>query len=177
MEQTLSSRKVFSGKLLQVRRDVVRLQDGQETVREWIDHPGASAVVPLLPDGRVIMVRQYRYGPGRSFLEIPAGKFDGNEEDAEAVARRELEEETGYRAGTMTLLGSQYNAIGYSNEVIHLFLASELSMRVQKLDQGEFLTVELHPFSEMLRQARAGELQDMKTVSALLMAESVVNQK
>jgi ADP-ribose diphosphatase len=177
LETKVSSEEIFSGRLLHVRRDVVRLEDGRERIREWIDHPGASAVVPVLPDGRVVMVRQYRYGPGRSFLEIPAGKFDGTFEDADSVARRELEEETGYCAGRLTRLGSLYNAIGYSNEIIHLFLATDLSLRSQNLDEDEVLSVELHPFSDLVVQARSGALQDMKTVSALLMAEAVLNRE
>ena len=184
MEKTLSSESVFSGTLLHVNRDEIRRDDGVESVREWIDHPGAAAVVPLLDDGRlpnlrklmddgrVVMVRQYRYGPQRTFLEIPAGKFDGPHESPEDVARRECEEETGYRPGSLTYLGGLYNAVGYSNEIIHLFTATDLVPTKQSLDEDEALTVELVPLDTLARMAREGELQDMKTTSAILMAVS-----
>lgn len=168
-ETKLSSEEIFRGKLLHVKRDQVRLPDGTDGVREWIDHPGAAAVVPILPDGRVVLVRQYRYGPGLTFLELPAGKFDGAE-SPEAVAARELEEETGYRALILEPLGVLYNAVGYSNEAIHIFLARKLVKAEQALDDGEFLEVEFHDLAEVTRRAARGELQDMKTVSGLLMA-------
>lgn len=168
-ESTIDSEEIFRGRLLHLKRDRVRMPDDSEGIREWIDHPGASAVVPVLPDGKVLMVRQYRYGPGRTFLEIPAGKFDGPELP-EAVAARELEEETGYRAGRLEPLGTLYNAVGYSNEAIHLFLGLDLVKTRQSLDEGEFLEVEIHDFSRMLAMASAGELQDMKTAAGLLMA-------
>lgn len=170
-ETTLESEEIFHGKLLHVKRDRVGMPDGSEGVREWIDHPGAAAVVPILPDGRVVLVRQYRYGPGMTFLELPAGKFDGAE-SPEAVAARELEEETGYRAGVLEPLGVLFNAVGYSNEAIHMYLARELVETEQALDEGEFLEVELHDLGEVTRKASRGELQDMKTVSGLLMAAS-----
>ncbi|MFT4604760.1 MAG: ADP-ribose pyrophosphatase [Rhodothermales bacterium] len=168
-ETTIQSEEIFKGRLLHVKRDRVQMPDGSEGVREWIDHPGAAAVVPLLPDGRVVMVRQYRYGPGMEFLELPAGKFDGGE-SPEGVAARELEEETGYRAGILEPLGVLYNAVGYSNEAIHMYLARDLVETKQALDEGEFLEVELHDLAELTRKASRGELQDMKTVSGLLMA-------
>ncbi|MFT5142821.1 MAG: ADP-ribose pyrophosphatase [Rhodothermales bacterium] len=170
IETKLDSEEIFKGILLHVKRDRVRLPDGNEAVREWIDHPGAAAVVPILDDGRVIMVRQFRYGPDRTFLELPAGKFDGNGEKPEEVAVRELEEETGYRASHLTHLGALYNAVGYSNEVIHIFLAKGLKRTKQALDAEEFLTVEFHQLADLVDKAARGELDDMKTVSGLLMA-------
>jgi ADP-ribose pyrophosphatase len=170
-ETTLDTEEIFRGRLLHVKRDRVELPDGTEGVREWIDHPGAAAVVPILPDGRVVLVRQYRYGPAQTFLELPAGKFDGAEAP-EAVAARELEEETGYRAGRLDPLGVLFNAVGYSNEAIHLYLARDLVPTEQALDEGEFLEVELHDLAEVTAKASRGELQDMKTVSGLLMAAS-----
>ena len=172
METTVSSEEIFKGRLLHLKRDVVEAPDGSHQVREWIDHPGASAVVPLLEDGRVVMVRQFRYGPGLSFLELPAGKFDGSSETGEEVAHRELEEETGYRAGRLQLLGSLFNAVGYSNEVIHIYLGTDLVKTQQALDEGEFLSVEFHDLQELIEKASSGQLQDMKTVSGLLMAQS-----
>ncbi len=173
-ETRLETEEIFQGRLLHVKRDRVQMPDGTEGVREWIDHPGAAAVVPLLPDGRVVLVRQYRYGPGMTFLELPAGKFDGAERP-EAVAARELEEETGYKAGILEPLGVLFNAVGYSNEAIHLYLARDLVETRQTLDDGEFLEVELHDLAEVTGKASRGELQDMKTVSGLLMAASRIS--
>ncbi|MBO6575529.1 MAG: NUDIX hydrolase [Rhodothermales bacterium] len=168
-EITEASEDIFRGKLLHVKRDAVRMPDGSAGVREWIDHPGAAAIVAMLDAERVVMVRQYRYGPGKTFLELPAGKFDGPEAP-EAVAARELEEETGYRAGRLEHLGGLYNAVGYSNEIIHIYLATDLERTHQALDEGEVLEVEIHALDEVVAMAGRGELQDMKTVSGLLMA-------
>ncbi|GIV59931.1 NUDIX hydrolase [Rhodocaloribacter litoris] len=171
-EKPLSSTPVYDGVLLKVRRDEVRLPDGGTSVREWIDHPGAAAVVPLFPDGTTLLVRQFRYPPRRTFLEVPAGKLDVAGEDPATVARRELEEETGYRAGRLTALGALYPCIGYSNEVIHFFLAEDLTAGERDLSDGEFLEPVPVLLAEAVAQARRGELHDMKTVAALLLAEA-----
>lgn len=172
IETTLHSEQLVDGKLLKVYRDAVRLPDGEASVREWIDHPGAAAVVPLFDDGTTLLVRQYRYAIRRAVREVPAGKVDHDGEDPEAVAARELEEETGWRAERLTPLGPLYPCIGYSSEVIHLFLAQDLTRTQQRLDGGEFLEVIRIGFEEVVAQARRGELPDMKTVAALLLAEA-----
>ena len=168
-EQTLDSEQLVDGKLLKVYRDTVTLPDGTTAHREWIDHPGAAAVVALLDDDRVLMVRQYRYAARGTFLEIPAGTLDGDEAPEKAIIR-ELKEETGYTAQRWTHLGALYNCIGYSNECIHLFLAQGLTAGEQELDSGEFIEVEKVPFEGAVAQARRGDLQDMKTVAGLLWA-------
>ncbi|MFQ5572419.1 MAG: NUDIX domain-containing protein [Rhodothermales bacterium] len=173
-ETTLRSEQLVDGRLLNVYRDTVRLADGTETVREWISHPGAAAVVPLFEDGSTLMVRQFRYAPRRTMLEVPAGKIDREGEEPKEVAARELEEETGWRALRLTLLGSLYPCIGYSNEVIHYYLAEELSRSRQALDPGECIEVVSMPFDEAVAMARRGDLSDMKTVTALLMADAYV---
>ena len=173
-ETTVSSTDVYTGRLVHLKRDQVLLPDGKPTIREWIDHPGAAAVVPLLPNGRVVMVRQYRYPARMTFLELPAGKFDSPEEQPREVAARELEEETGYRAGSLRHLGGLYNAVGYSNEVIHIFLATDLEKTQQQLEDGEFLSVEEHDFEEVVEMATQGRIGDMKTVSGLLMAHAIL---
>ena len=172
-EKTLHSEQLIDGKLLNVLRDSVRLPDGREGVREWINHPGAAAVVPLFEDGTTLLVRQYRYPARRAFLEVPAGKIDEEGEDPIEVAARELEEETGWRAARFTKLGALYPAIGYSNEVIHFFLAEGLTKTEQDLSDGEFLEVERLAFEEAVAQARRGEIEDMKSVVALLYAAQV----
>lgn len=173
-ETSLSTELLVHGHLIKAHRDQVRLPDGTTSIREWIDHPGASAVVPILPDGRVVLVRQYRFPARRTFLEIPAGKLDGPGEDPVDAARRELEEETGWRAGTLEHLGSLFSCIGYSNEVIHLYLCRDLEQGTQALAEGEHVEIVLMPFGEALEKARAGMLEDMKTVAALLLAASRV---
>ena len=172
-EETLSSESVYDGVLLRVRRDRVRLPDGGESVREWIDHPGAAAVVPVDGEGRVVLVRQFRYPPRRDFLEVPAGKVDRDGEPPLDVARRELEEETGLTAATWTPLGRTFPGIGYSSEVIHLFLAEDLAEGEPDGDDAEFLEVVRLPFAEAVRRAERGEMADAKTTVALLMANAV----
>ena len=171
-ETRLRSEQLVDGKLLKVYRDEVRLPDGAASIREWIDHPGAAAVVPLFEDGTTLLVRQYRYAPRQIFLEVPAGKIDHVGEDPEAVALRELEEETAWRAGRLIPLGSFYPCIGYSNELIHFYLAEALS-KVEHMEvEGEFLEVISLDFKEAVAMARRGEFSDMKTVAALLLAEA-----
>lgn len=164
-EETLSSERVFDGKLLQVYRDRVRLPDGSEGVREHVKHPGAVLIVPLLDDGRVVLERQYRYPLDRVFIEFPAGKIDPGE-DPLATGQRELLEETGYRAQHWECLGTIHNAIGYSNERIVIYLARGLTDGTSQLDHGELLEVFELPFADLLHAIRRGEVTDVKTVIA-----------
>lgn len=162
-EEPLSSEPVFRGKLLDVHRDMVRLPGGATATREYILHPGASMIVPLLPDGRVVLVRQYRYPMHRAFIEFPAGKIDPGETPL-ATAQRELLEETGYRAGKWTELTTIHNAIAYANERIVLFLAEDLERGEQKLDEHEFLEVFTAPLEDLMTWIRQGAVTDVKTV-------------
>ncbi len=170
IEQTRSSTSVFDGVLLKVYRDEVRCGDGSGAVREWIDHPGAAAVVPILADGTTRLVRQYRYPARRAFLEVPAGKLDVPGESVETLARREMEEETGCRGGRLVSLGAFYPCIGYSNERIHVYLALGVIAGERKAVAGEVLHVEVMPFEEAVALARTGGLADMKTALALMLA-------
>lgn len=167
-EVTIQSEQLLDGKLLRVFRDRVELPDGSETIREWIDHPGASAVVPLFEDGTTLLVRQFRYPSHRTFLEVPAGKIDEPGENPQEVGARELEEETGWCARRFISLGSLYPCIGYSNEVIHLFIAEQLERGERALADGEFMEVVPIGFAEALELVRSGEIVDMKTVVALM---------
>lgn len=167
-EEPISSEQLIDGVLLDAYRDDVRLPDGETSVREWIDHPGASAVVPILPDGRTLLVRQFRYAPRRTFLEVPAGKLDRPDEDPAEVAARELEEETGWQAQRFEHVSSMYPCIGYSSEVIHVFVAFDLERGEQDLAEGEFVEVVEVDFDDAVERAARGELKDMKTVTALL---------
>ena len=176
-ERSLSSEQVYDGVLLDVRRDEVRLPDGGTSGREWIKHPGASAVVPVDARGRVILLRQFRFGPGREFWEVPAGKFDGEGEDALAVAKRELAEEAGVGARRWTRLGQTFPAIGYSDETIHLFLAEDLHEVGTHVDEDEFVEPFRMPLSEAVAMAERGEIEDAKSCVALLLANAAMTRR
>ncbi|WP_423816257.1 NUDIX domain-containing protein [Salinibacter ruber] len=175
-EAQLSSEQLVDGALLKAFRDEVRLPNGQTSVREWIDHPGASAIVPVFEDGRTLLVRQFRYPPRRAFLEVPAGKIDEPGEAPADVAARELEEETGWRAERFEHVGTAYPCIGYSNEQIHVFTAHDLDRGTQALADGEFVEVVEVDFETALARARHGDLRDMKTVTALVYAAAHLNE-
>jgi ADP-ribose pyrophosphatase len=168
VETKVSSERVFDGKLLHVRRDTVRLPDGTLATREHIVHPGAVLIVPVLPDDRLVVERQYRYPLDRVFIEFPAGKLDPGE-SALATARRELREEAGYEALRWTPLGRIHTIVSYTNEQIDLFLAEDLTHVGAKLDDGEFIEIVTMNLSEMLAALDRGEITDAKTVTALLL--------
>jgi len=167
LEQRVESRQVYRGHFLDVRRDLVRLPDGKKAAREYIVHPGAVMVVPLLDDGRLLMERQYRYPMGRVMLEFPAGKLDAGE-DKLACAQRELAEETGYRAAEWAHAGVLHNAIAYSDEGIEIFFARGLTQGERRLDEGEFLDLVTHTPAELEALAAGGQLTDAKTLIGLL---------
>ena len=166
-EKYLEGEEVFSGRLLKVHRDRVRLPDGSEAVREYIRHPGAVAIVALTDERRLLLERQYRYPPRREFIEIPAGKIDPGEHHL-ATAKRELLEETGYVAADWRRLGIIHNAIGYSDEGIELWLARGLELHAQKLEPGEFLEVFTLPLAQAQAMVRDGRITDAKTIAGLL---------
>ncbi len=166
-----SNEEVFSGRLLKVQRDHVTLPDGNDTTREYIRHPGAVAIVPLLADGRVVLVKQCRY-PLRTLLwEIPAGKLDhGEAEDPDECARRELSEETGYEAQSWQRLLSIATTPGFSDEIIHLYKAWDLQKFTQHTDEDEFIGVQAFTPQQLRAMVTAGELYDAKTLCALYAA-------
>lgn len=169
-EKSLSSRSVFRGRLLDVRRDEVELPDGTRSVREYIRHPGAVVMVPLLADGRIIFLRQFRYALDRVMVELPAGKVDAGE-NTEATARRELAEEIGYTCGNLRRLGLIHPCLGYSDEQIVVYLASGLERRGTVSDADEFV----EPFELRLEEAldwiERGKITDVKTIIALYWTE------
>ena len=166
-EHFVSGEEVFAGKLLHVHRDVVRLPDGNEAVREYVRHPGAVLIVPLFEDGRVLLERQFRYPHGRDFIELPAGKLEPGEPHLE-TARRELLEETGNVAAEWRRLGTMHPSVGYTDEAIELYLARGLEHRGAALDEGEFLEVLVLPLAEALAMVGDGRITDAKTVTGLL---------
>jgi len=165
-EETISSQPVFEGKLLQVRCDRIRLPDGAQATREFIVHPGAVMVVPILDDGRLVMERQWRYPLAQVMLEFPAGKLEAGEPTLQC-AQRELFEETGYRAREWALAGALHNAIAYSNERIEIWFARGLTAGERRLDEGEFLDLQLCSVDELDRRHAAGEVTDAKTLVGL----------
>jgi ADP-ribose pyrophosphatase len=162
-ETRIDGELAYDGHFLKVSRDRVRLPDGSETHREFIRHPGAVVILPLLADGRVLLERQYRYPNDRVFIEFPAGKIDPGEE-ALACAQRELEEETGYTATEWNFVCTIHNAIAYSDEHLEIFLARGLSAGEAKLDEGEFLELFTATIPELLEMVRKGEITDVKTI-------------
>jgi ADP-ribose pyrophosphatase len=162
-EDTLVSEQVYRGAFLDVRRDQVRLPDGGTAQREYIVHPGAVMIVPLLDDGRVVIERQWRYPLARVMVEFPAGKIDAGEPPL-TCGIRELAEETGYRAAEWARAGLLHNAIAYSNEGIEVWFARGLTLGERHLDAGEFLDVGSASLDELNDMARAGELTDAKTL-------------
>lgn len=168
VESTVDSEVVFDGKLLHVRRDTVRLPDGALATREYIVHPGAVLIVPVLPDGRLVVERQYRYPLGRVMVEFPAGKRDPGEQALD-TARRELREEAGYVAASWRRLGHVHSIVAYSTESIEFFVAENLTHVGAQLDAGEFLDITLMSVAEMLAAVEAGAITDAKTVAALLL--------
>lgn len=170
----VSSEVVFSGKLLHVKRDIVRLPDGKQASREFVVHPGAVVMIAELPNGKLLFERQFRYPLDRVFLELPAGKIHPGE-DIVLTARRELQEETGYVAASWHYLGVIHPCIGYSDERIEIFFARGLSHVGHALDDGEFLEVQELDLAEALEAVRDGRLTDGKSVAGLLWAERVLD--
>lgn len=151
-----------------MRVDEVKLRNGVDARREVVEHRGATAIVPLFEDGRIILVRQYRYPVTTELLEIPAGTLEADE-DPEACAKRELEEETGYRCQEIKKLGAMFVAPGYSTEKIHLYLARGLIKTQANTDEDELINVEVIPLSAALEMVGSGKIEDAKTIVGLHM--------
>ena len=169
-ERRLSGEQKYSGVIISVTLDKVELCDGKQTLREVVHHPGGVGVLPLDEDGNVYMVRQYRYPVGAPVLEIPPGKIDHHDEHI-ATARRELSEETGFSADEYIDLGCCYTSPGYTDEIIHVYLARGLHKGKSHLDEGEFLNVEKLPFAELFGMVMRNEIIDAKTVIAVSKAK------
>lgn len=168
-ETTINSKKVYSGSLIHAFKDKVRLPDGRQSVREWIDHPGASAVLPVFGNGEVQLIRQFRYPLKQTFLEVPAGKIDEGEEPL-VTAKRELEEESGIRAKSWAPLGKFHPCIGYTNEVIYLYVAWDLEVAESKTDQDEFVAQVKMPFANAVEKVLRGSISDGKTITTIFRA-------
>jgi len=166
---------VHDGRIVKLSLDTVRYPDGSQGTLEMIRHPGASAVLPVVgsvdePDPEILLIRQYRYATGGYIWEVPAGIPLGPDERADVCARRELEEETGHRAGELLPLTRIFTTPGFTDEVIQLFLASGLTDGERKLDDDEFVEVVRMPFSRAIEMVRDGEITDGKSVCTILYA-------
>lgn len=167
-ERKLSSEMKFDGKLIKVTYDIAEV-NGKEAWREVVHHPGASAIVAIDEDNRIIMEKQFRYALNDYLLEIPAGKLDAGE-DPLVCAKRELEEETGIIASEWISLGTIATSPGFCNEVIHLYVAKGLSKGEIHWDEDEYVEVERYTFDELLQRIKEETIKDSKTLSALLLA-------
>ena len=176
IEKKLSSEDIFDGALLHVKRDTVKLPNGNEATREWIRHPGASSVIPVLPDGRIVLVRQYRYPIGKVTLEVPAGKLDAPDEDPLYCAPRELSEETGYQAEHIEKMTTIATTVGFSNEYIHLYVAEGLTPGKQHPDEDEFINVVKVPLDEAVQMVLDGRIYDAKSATSILLVERRLRQ-
>jgi ADP-ribose pyrophosphatase len=168
-EKTLKSTRLYEGKIINLRVDTVELPDKKYSKREIVEHSGAAAVVPLTIDGHVILVKQFRKPVEEIIYEIPAGRLEPKE-SAERCALRELAEETGYTVGSLEKLASFYTSPGFSDEIIHIYLASDLTEGNAQPDEDEYLEVIKIPLEEALEMISRGEIKDSKTMIGLLMA-------
>ena len=171
-EETIESERIYEGKILNLRRDKVTTRNG-ESYREIVEHNGGVVIIAVTEDGMVPMVRQYRKAAEQVILEVPAGKLDEGE-DPEEAALRELKEETGYTAQRITKLSSGYSSVGYSSEILHLFLAEELIPGETEPDPGESLELQLIDFKALYEMAMDGRIIDIKSVAAITLSKEVL---
>jgi len=173
-ETKVDGEVVYDGGFLKVRKDRVSLPDGKITNREYILHPGAVVILPLLDDGTVLMERQFRYPLNQVFIEFPAGKIDAGEAHLDC-AKRELLEETGYTASDWHFVSTIHNAIAYSDEHLELFLARGLVAGERQLDEGEFLETFTATVPQLLDWVRDGTITDVKTVIGIFWLEKITS--
>ncbi|MFH1386089.1 MAG: NUDIX hydrolase [bacterium] len=176
MEKKISSKRIFDGRLLGVRFDKVKLENGVETTREVVEHPGAVAIIAITEEDELVLVKQFRYPTGEAVLEIPAG-VPKKGEKLVAAAKRELEEETGYRPSKVKELFGAYSSPGYSDEMIHYCLATGLDMMGQNTDEDEIVEVEIVDIETCIDLVKKGKIKDNKTIIGIMLADQYINER
>lgn len=174
--ELIESQNIFTGAVFSVERDRLREENGLEIVREIVRHAGGAGCLPLFDDGRVALVKQYRHPARRELLEIPAGKIEAGETPAEC-AMREVEQEIGFRVGHIEPLAEFYSTPGFCEERLYVYLATELERAEQNLDHDEFVEIVYLSLTEAVAMAERGEIEDSKTIIALLLAAQKVRLK
>lgn len=163
---------VYKGAILEVYKDHMEFSNGHHADWDYIHHDGAAAVVPVMDDGRILMVRQYRNALERYTLEIPAGKLDAADEPGLVCSKRELEEETGFKSENIEWLITLRTTVAFCNEKIEIYVARDLQPSRQNLDEDEFVDVRPYELSELKQMIFSGKIEDAKTVAALLAYET-----
>jgi ADP-ribose pyrophosphatase len=169
-ETTVKSKRIYSGHLLGLREDEVKLDTGKISKREICEHPGAVAVIAVTKKKEIVLIRQFRKPAEKVMIEIPAGLIDKGEKPA-AAAKRELEEETGYVAGKIKKVFSAYTTPGYSTEVLHYFLATDLKKSAQHYEEDEEIEVAVTPLKKAVEMAQKGKIADNKTIVGIAIAQ------
>lgn len=172
IENTVATKRIYDGKTINLRVDTVTLPDGKSATREIVEHPGAVSIVPVLDDGTVILVNQFRAPINRVTLEIPAGKLEKGELP-EICAARELAEETGFHASKLVHKGTFFTTPGFSDEIMYLYVASQLKASEAHPDQDEFLAVKQIKLEKLLEMADRGEIIDAKTLVGIYIAAKI----
>lgn len=169
IEEVLLTKRIYEGNIINLRVDTISLPGGRTVIREVVEHSGAVAIVPMNEKGEILLVRQYRHAVGKSLLEIPAGKLEPGESMTDC-ARRELLEETGYEAAGLQRLISFFSTPGFTNEMLHLFLATGLTYKGQKTDDDEDIDVVTMPFERAIDLVWEGEICDAKSIAGIFAA-------
>ena len=168
--EILNHREVYGGKIVRLHVDAIRRESGERAIREVVLHPGGVAAVPVLDDGRIVLIRQFRYPLGKYIWEIPAGKLDSGQTPRDTIAR-ELEEEIGYSAGILMEMASFYTSPGFCDEIIHLFIARNLVPCNLRPEAGEYITPEVRTLDECNRMIADGEIMDGKSILGILLLQ------
>jgi ADP-ribose pyrophosphatase len=174
VETKISSEQVYKGSFLKILRDVIALPNGKQATREYVLHPGAVVIIPILDDGSVVLERQFRYPIGEVMLEFPAGKLD-TRENPQYCGQRELLEETGYSATHWAYAGKTHLAIAYSTEVLYIYFAKGLTLGERKLDEGESLDVFTATPEELFAMCGQGLVTDAKTLTCAMWLQNVLS--
>jgi len=167
---------IYEGKILNLRRDKVHVKDNQTSYREIVEHNGGVALAAVTPEGKMVMVRQYRKAAEKAILEVPAGKIEKGE-DHRLTAERELKEETGYSAGKIEFITSFYSSIGYSTEVIYLYIATDLTPGETDFDDNESIEILEYDVPKLKEMVLYGEIVDAKTIAAILLVASITEKE